>query len=128
MDAVDIRKITGHELHNKAARRMHNVSVQMVLCAFFQICLYKCVQGQKRESCFPFKTNKALCCFHRLLSGCPYIPLWIQGSCFVVVIGLVLGKLVLFLKKACFFQFPTQCFGSSSLFSSSVLISQISLE
>lgn len=49
MNAVDIRKITGHALHNKAARRMH-VSVQMVLCTFFQ--RYACIsvsKAKKRE-------------------------------------------------------------------------------
>ncbi len=90
--------------------------------------VYVCARQKKRVSCSSFCPNKALSCSHGLLSGCPEVPLWLQGSCFVVVNWAVPGRAGVILGKAYFPPLFHSLRCSLSLFSSSVLISQISPE
>lgn len=64
--------------------------------------VYVCPRQKKRANCSSFKPKKALCCFHGLLSGCPEVPLWLQGGCFVVVNWAGPGRAGVILGKACF--------------------------
>lgn len=92
-----------------------------------QICLCMCVPGRNEgASCSSLQPNKALCCSHGLLSGCPEVPLWLQGGCFVVVNWAGPGRAGVILGKACFP--PLSHSVCRSFLSSSVLISQISPE
>lgn len=76
------------------------------MCTSVSSCtdVYVCQRhgGKKAASCSSFQPNKVLCCSHSLLSGCPEVPLWLQGGCFVVVNWAGPGRAGVILGKACF--------------------------
>lgn len=76
----------------------------MLLCVLLSRYACVCVSqaGKKGASHSSFQPNKALCCSHGLLSGCPEVPLWLQGGCFVVVNWAGPGRAGVILGKACF--------------------------
>lgn len=57
---------------------------------------------KKTTTCSSFQPNKARCWSHGLFSGCPEVPLWLQGGCFVVVNWAGPGRAGVILGKACF--------------------------
>lgn len=67
-----------------------------------QIFSSMCDQGREKGISSSFKPSEALCCSHGLLRGCPEVPLWLQGGCFVVVNWAGPGRAGVILGKACF--------------------------
>lgn len=79
---------------------------QECVCAWFCVYVSPCadmlVYVCPREKESSERPCKALCCSHGLLSGCPEVPLWLQGGCFVVVNWAGPGRAGVILGTACF--------------------------
>lgn len=71
-----------------------------------KVCLDMSVRKKRGACSFSVKLNKA-CCSHKLLSGCPEVPLWLRGGCFVVANWAGPRRADVILGKACFL--PLSC-------------------
>lgn len=82
---------------------MRDRGVLTLLCVFSRRYSRACVsKAEKKGSSSSFDPSEALCCSHGLLRGRPEVPLWLQGSCFVVVNWAGPGRSGVILGKACF--------------------------
>lgn len=65
--------------------------------------LVLCASKAEKKVAVPLSIPcEALCCSHGLPRGCPEVPLWLQGGCFVVVNWAGPGRAGVILGKACF--------------------------